>query len=595
MKWKDLQLGLKLTIGFGLVLLLTIIVGLIARNGMINIADRVDKGDDVNRIVKEMLETRRAEKNFVISKGDKHVDEVKAMLTTIYKQTSETKLKFNQKVNKDEMDAIDEAVKSYEDAFDEYVRIEKELELTMEGMREDARKTLAQGEAIRADQKAQLAVIRSRENASNVQINDKLTKADDANRMIKWFLDVRKNEKEFIISGEAKYLDIHKKDMDNIQILANDLLSRFVYSQNIQQGKSLIDALNGYNSEFIKFKELTQKQIEEEVIMVAMARHAIDVANETRADQKQKMLNEEAMALSLIIMFVLLAFALGVIIAVVITRAIVKPINKGVDFAKAIAEGDLTAIIDVSQKDEVGQLALALRNMVGKLRDIVENVRTGADNIAAASQETSSTSQQLSQGSSEQASAAEEVSSSMEQMAANIQQNADNSQQTEKIAASSAESIKIGHDSSVISVKSMREIAEKIQIVNDIAFQTNILALNAAVEAARAGEHGKGFAVVAAEVRKLAERSKIAADEINVVSKSGVEISDKAGKQLEAVVPEMEKTVKLVQEIAASSQEQNAGSDQINSAVQQLSQVTQQNAAASEELATSSEELVTMR
>ncbi|MBU8891949.1 MAG: hypothetical protein KOO66_04170, partial [Bacteroidales bacterium] len=137
----------------------------------------------------------------------------------------------------------------------------------------------------------------------------------------------------------------------------------------------------------------------------------------------------------------------------------------------------------------------------------------------------------------------------------------------------------------------MKEIAEKIQIVNDIAFQTNILALNAAVEAARAGEHGKGFAVVAAEVRKLAERSKVAADEINVVSKSGVEISDKAGKQLEAVVPEMEKTVKLVQEISASSQEQNSGSDQINSAVQQLSQVTQQNAAASEELATSAEEL----
>lgn len=229
--------------------------------------------------------------------------------------------------------------------------------------------------------------------------------------------------------------------------------------------------------------------------------------------------------------------------------------------------------------------------MAVKLREMVENIRNGADNIALASQQTSSTSQQLSEGSSEQAASAEEVSSSMEQMSANIQQNADNSQQTEKIVSTSAENIENGYNSSAIAVKSMKEIANKIQIVNDIAFQTNILALNAAVEAARAGEHGKGFAVVAAEVRKLAERSKIAADEINIVSKSGVEISDKAGKQLEAIVPEMEKIVKLVQEISASSQEQNSGSDQISNAIQQLSQVTQQNAAASEELATSSEEL----
>ena len=229
--------------------------------------------------------------------------------------------------------------------------------------------------------------------------------------------------------------------------------------------------------------------------------------------------------------------------------------------------------------------------MVDKLKSIVAEIRRGSDNIASASMQMSSSSQQMSQGASEQASSAEEVSSSMEEMTANIQQNTENAKETEKIAQKSADGVNQGNASSEISVKAMQKIAEKITIVNDIAFQTNILALNAAVEAARAGEHGKGFAVVAAEVRKLAERSKVAADEIDQLSKNGVQVSVDAGKMLAEIVPEIEKTSKLVQEISAASIEQNSGADQVNSAIQQLNQVTQQNAAASEEMATGAEEL----
>jgi methyl-accepting chemotaxis protein len=179
----------------------------------------------------------------------------------------------------------------------------------------------------------------------------------------------------------------------------------------------------------------------------------------------------------------------------------------------------------------------------------------------------------------------------MEQMAANIQQNTDNAQQTEKIALQASEDIREGNQAVNQTVESMKTIAEKITIIGEIARQTNLLALNAAVEAARAGEHGKGFAVVAAEVRKLAERSQIAANEIDGLSKTSVAIAEKSGKLLEQIVPNIQKTSRLVQEITASSIEQNTGADQVNSAVQQLSQVIQQNAAASEEMASSSEEL----
>jgi methyl-accepting chemotaxis protein len=289
-----------------------------------------------------------------------------------------------------------------------------------------------------------------------------------------------------------------------------------------------------------------------------------------------------------------IALVIGIIAAYMITRSVTVGINRGVRFAGIISRGDLTVDMDnkyLERNDEIGELAGALQNMVVKIRDIVSNITQGANNIATASQQMSSSSQQMSQGATEQASSAEEVSSSMEEMVSNIQQNTDNAQETEKIAVQAASGIRESNESSKVAVETMRDIAEKITIINDIAFQTNILALNAAVEAARAGEHGKGFAVVAAEVRRLAERSKVAAEEIDVLSQKGVSVTESSGEKLAMIVPEIEKTSKLVQEIAAASIEQNSGAEQVNTALQQLNEVTQQNAAASEEMATSSEEL----
>jgi methyl-accepting chemotaxis protein len=270
-------------------------------------------------------------------------------------------------------------------------------------------------------------------------------------------------------------------------------------------------------------------------------------------------------------------------------NALINAMNEIMIKARLVAEGDLT--IDIKKRSENDQLMQSLTDMVKSTANIITEFQIAADNITTSSDQMNAASQQMSQGASEQASSAEEVSSSMEQMAANIQQNTENAKQTEKIALKAADGISLVNDASDQTLKFMRDIADKVSIIGEIARQTNILALNAAVEAARAGEHGKGFAVVAAEVRKLAERSQVAAVEIESLTKNSVRATEESGKLLADIAPEINRTSKLVQEIAAASNEQNSGAEQVNNAIQQLNQVTQQNAAASEEMATSSEEL----
>ncbi|GFK94919.1 Methyl-accepting chemotaxis protein I [Fundidesulfovibrio magnetotacticus] len=284
---------------------------------------------------------------------------------------------------------------------------------------------------------------------------------------------------------------------------------------------------------------------------------------------------------------VLVALALGV----GLSRGVTVPVAQGVAYARRMAQGDLAGQLDVRQRDEIGQLADALRDMTGRLSEVIGEVIESANNVASGSQQLSSTSESLSQGASEQAASVEEVSSSMEQMAANIQHNAENAARTEAMALKAARDAETGGQAVAQTTAAMQAIAGKITIIEEIARQTNLLALNAAIEAARAGEHGKGFAVVAAEVRKLAERSGQAASEISVLSSDSVTVARQAGEMLAAIVPDIRKTAELVQEIAAASREQNAGADQINKAVQQLDQVIQQNASASEQMASTSEEL----
>ena len=281
--------------------------------------------------------------------------------------------------------------------------------------------------------------------------------------------------------------------------------------------------------------------------------------------------------------------SLGVIY--IVRTLVVRPLNTAVTAANRLADGDLTVPIEVTGNDEIGQLLGAMKNMLEKLRQVVADVKTVSGHVGSWSQELSDGAAQMSQGATEQATSAEQASASIEEMNATIRQNAENAQQTEKIAQKSAADALSSSEAVSEAMVALKEIAGKISIIGEIARQTNLLALNAAIEAARAGEHGRGFAVVAAEVRKLAERSQAAAGEIGQLSTKTAEVSERAGAMLTRLVPDIQRTSELVQEISASSKEQAGGADQINAAIQRLNEIIQKNVGAAEAMSATSGEL----
>jgi methyl-accepting chemotaxis protein len=437
---------------------------------------------------------------------------------------------------------------------------------------------------------------------------------------------VKVDEIEKTLSEVLRYLIIHSATTDpealkKVEELIGDMTEKLgkevadyqemirntesaAVSDYVAKFKTEWDSFSGLKTEALKLSNAYAKE-DALKLLTSQGRQSYDRMLETlhqcglyhQQSMNQAVERSTAAKRNAVLWIVMLTLLLGTSViagGIMISRSIVVPIGGEpahiAEIARKISHGDLTVVFTAEGKNETG-IYSAMKTMAEKLRQVVVDVKNAADNVASGSGQLSEGTEQMSQGTTEQAASAEEASSSIEEMNATIKQNADNASQTEKIALKSAADAQESGKAVTEAVAAMKDIATRISVIGEIARQTNLLALNAAIEAARAGEHGKGFAVVAAEVRKLAERSQTAAAEISELSASSVDVAERAGQLLSKLVPDIQKTAELVQEISAASKEQTSGADQINASIQQLNHVIQQNAGAAEEMSSTAEEL----
>lgn len=627
----DLKLGTKLSIGFGFLVVMLLAIGTTgylalnqASSGFTGYRELARDTNLSGRVQANMLMVRMNAKDFIITadmdvhkRFEQYLDKTQEFVETAQVDILDPR-------RAQLIDEVDAKLKQYDVAFDTVVEKQKLREQYYQEM-------VAVGPLV---EKGLLEIMDSarRDNDEAAAFSA----ADAIRTMLRTRLYIMKYLKtNQQVDMDQVYTEM-RKFFENLEGMDRQLQNadrRRLMKEVAVQGDNYLAASKGINAAISERNELIKNVLDK--LGPDIAQDIEDVKLSIKAEQDElgpQLQASNAKAVNMIMVLAGLAILIGIAIAVLITKAIMRQLggepslvvdiaqnvasgdldlnlDQNVDdkslyaavrnmvfklkekavLAEKIADGDLTAEVELASNRD--QLGLALQKMVGSLRDVIGQVRSAVDQVSSGSQALSSSSEELSQGATEQAASAEEASSSIEEMVANIRQNTENAQETEKIAMQSASNAQESGQSVGETVSAMRNIAEKIQIIEEIARQTNLLALNAAIEAARAGEQGKGFAVVAAEVRKLAERSQQAAGEINELSNSSVAVAEQAGKELEALVPNIQRTADLVQEIAAASREQDTGADQIARAIQQLDSVIQQNASSSEEMASTSEEL----
>jgi len=649
--FKNLKLGAKLNGAFIAVALLTLLLGALAIFSMLKVKttanilalEKVPAVAAANEVERDALKTMYEVRGYAFTDEAQFLERGRAELVLMKKSIAVAAAhaeKYDLKVLAANAKIAEEKALEYERLLEETVKATEALtkETTVRLTVAEAYMKVCndflsgQEKLLDADISAlvgeKITEDKVKERYKKIQLCNEIIEAGNSIRIGIWKSTAERDP--VVFKETMKKFDIVNTKLAELKLITRQEANLKQIAECSAAGQAYLASMERFLAQWLAREELGKKRgIAGDGVLKAAQDTALFnmTATETSAKEAASSL---ATSSNVLIVGCIICVGLALALGIIMTRMITGPVSKLVAGLGQIALGDLTARVTVESQDEIGALSgaansmaealdakaklavligdgdlrqevklssdkdtlgLALQKMVTNLREVVANVRGAAENVASGSEEMTSTAQTLSAGSSEQAASVEEVSASMEQSSASIQQNTENSRQTEKIAVKAAQDATEAGQSVVKTVQAMKEIAQKISIIEEIARQTDLLALNAAIEAARAGEHGKGFAVVASEVRKLAERSQTAAGEISKLSSTSVEIAESAGAMLDKLVPDIRKTADLVKEIAAGSEEQNSGAAQVNKAVQELDKVIQQNASASEEMAASSEEL----
>jgi len=558
-----MRIGTKIALLAGVLLFLGSIIAFVGSRGLSGVAQRVYLADDVNRIIKYMLEARRQEKNFMLRGDRSYVGEVETKVVEIEKQAKLVKQKSGDMATIRQMDALQARLAAYGTAFSSFVD-SHDRTLAADKIMVDAARTAERIAMEMQAEQTQLYRAFLKDNVSQEMLDSKLAMANDAQKIVRWILQCRRQEKNFIIRDDRMYVDRVRGHVTDILDLARGLEAAVFKEDNKAEVGLVSTSVSIYQRAFEEMVSLKEIQHAAEARMVETARGVQKICDEVRADLKAKMVVQITSSMRIMIMGALTAILFGVCVSFLIVRGITRVLS--------------SAIAGLNQ---------------------------GASEVAAASEQISKSSQFLAQGACEQAASIEETSASLEEVSSMTRSNAGTAiQANEFIRTTNAETEKANESMDVL-ILSMTEIskageetAKIIKTIDEIAFQTNLLALNAAVEAARAGEAGAGFAVVAEEVRNLAMRAARAAGSttelIEDITKKVTEGSERVAKTHAAfakVAEGSKKLVALMGEITVASNEQAQGLQQVNVAVSEMDKVVQHNAANAEQSASASEEL----
>jgi methyl-accepting chemotaxis protein len=619
-----LTMKAQLTAGFSILVILMIFMVTMSLNIMSELDQRIDKIVDVSankmklgaRINQDVIAVSRAEKNIILAQSAEEMNQFEAVIDERREGMDKRLLELSTLVNNEGKIMLG----NFDSSFDEYLKVNQEVIRFSRLNSNNEAKALSATKGRRAYEAAEILMKTlanrndNQEVDTNSQVVEQVSNAGSrsllAARIIQDMLAIHRAEKSLILESSQDGMDIYAEAIKKIKVTINNRLTELTstatadergdidafikawnYFTDINDEVRTLSRENG-NTNASRLSNGEGRKLNDEATNLIAS---IVAMNEKELEQDKISSTESyEKGRNLMLTILVIGVLIGLGTAVWIIRGIMSQLGAEppviLEIAEKIARGDLEPEQTHTKGKVVGVLA-AMVTMREKLVSVISEVNSSSTALAAASEQISGTAQSLSEGASEQAASVEQTSASIEEMGASINQNSENARVTDGIATESANAAKEGGESVIATVQAMKDIAMKITIIEDIAYQTNMLALNAAIEAARAGEHGKGFAVVAAEVRKLAERSQVAATEISELTGVSVKVAEKAGGLLEKMVPDISRTAELVQEITAASEEQAAGASQITSAMNQLDQVTQQNAAGSEELAATADEM----